>query len=143
MELLTAEHWSQVRAAIGIEVDDVDLPDTVITMSIFLGRARSAVKTQDPLWETRVGDAWSHLENAVVYFTAANIVMSFTRNDSETFGTLYKWTRTIVPAATLATALAAQGQDEIDLVLNPDVVDDDERPIMFTLGNECWTGRAW
>jgi hypothetical protein len=133
-ELVTRLEYRHIRSAIDLAIDDEALPDDVISLPIFLGRARVNVKYQDVLWRTRTGDEWQHLVNATVYFTAAYLVLPLVRNDQETFGTRWAFKRTLIDPETLSTTLAGIAQTELDAVLNVGSLDA-ERPTMFTLAN--------
>lgn len=132
--ILTDQDYESVRQAIDTTLDDVSLPDDTIALSIFQGRAELECMEQDPAWNTRTGAALQHLRNAAILFTAAYIVTSLSRNDSEVFGQRYQFKRTLLSASVLASSLQAQAQSEMDaILLTADVVA--ERPTFFALGD--------
>jgi len=137
MALITVDDFPAVRAAINIELDEVGLPDSIIALPIYLGAADSAVKQQDPLWNTRSSSELRHLKNAVIYFTAARILVSLPRVTSEAFGQRYSYKIDQVSTGELASSLQTFGDDEINAVINPGVDETLEQPITFSLAQVC------
>lgn len=79
MTILAPAEYAAIRAAIDVALDSESLPDSVIALAIYLGAADLEVKTLDPLWATRTGDALIQLTNAAIYLTAARLAPALPR----------------------------------------------------------------
>lgn len=135
MALITSDDFPAVRAAINVTLDEVGLPDAVIALPIYLGAADTDVKARDPLWATRTAGDLRHLKNATIYFTAARLVLSLPRINSETFGQRYQFRVDQLSPTEQAASLQAFGDMEIEAVINPGSDELVEKPVMFTLAN--------
>jgi hypothetical protein len=86
MPILTSTSYGAIRAAIDVTLDSEALPDAVIALPIYLDAADLEVKTRDPLWASRTGDALIQLTNAAIYLTAARLAPALPRLLGEDFG---------------------------------------------------------
>jgi hypothetical protein len=137
MALITADEFPAVRAAINVELDEVGLPDNIIALPIYLGAADNEVKRRDPLWTTRTTAELRRLKNAVIYLTAARIVIALPRPNAEAFGQRYSYKIDQLSAAQLSSSLEAFADSEINAVLTPGSDETLEQPITFSLGQVC------
>lgn len=129
--LLTPTEYPSIRAALDLSLDSESLPDRVIELPIYLAAADLEVKTRDPDWATRTGDALIHLTNAAIYLTAARIAPAVPRLQGETFGD-YRYQLQSVDWEARAAALDSMADAALDTILDVgDMVSD--RPTRFAL----------
>lgn len=115
--LLTVQTYPSIRAALGVLVDSSLLPDNIIQLDLYAGRAQSWLESKDPLWATRTGDDRKHLVNAVVLRCAgllANVMPTLT---SEAFADKYNYSAQPVDWAARSAALMADADAEVQLVI--------------------------
>lgn len=131
--LLTVQTYPSIRAALGLLVDSNLLPDSIIQMELYAGRAQSWIESEDPAWATRTGADRQHLVNAAVLRCAgllANIMPALT---SETMpGGEYNYSAQPTDWPARAAALMADADDEMQAVVAPGSTTPAAMPVMFT-----------
>lgn len=120
MPILTEENLELVRKAIGVELTEDDLPDNVIALPIYQGRAETWATKIDPQIADRVDEELQQAQNAIAFKTAAFLVTAMPFLTEETFGVREGYRRQEVDTQKLAEALASAAQAELDAYLNPD-----------------------
>ena len=71
MAILSSADYPQVRAIIDPSLDENTLPDSILSMDIYQGRAESEVKSMDPDAETRTGEDLNKIKRAVILLMAS------------------------------------------------------------------------
>jgi hypothetical protein len=72
--LIDSGDYAMVRAALDVALDETKLPDTTITLDIYLGAAEREAKSRDSSWASREDDELAQLKAATAYLTAARMV---------------------------------------------------------------------
>lgn len=129
MTILTSAAYPAVRAAIDLSLDTTTLPDSVIALSIYLDAADLEVKTRDPAWASRTGDALTHLTNAAIYLTAARLAVAIPRVSGEDFGD-YAIKIQAVDWEARARWLRSQAESALDALLG--VADTDASDVLHS-----------
>lgn len=141
-DMFKLSDYPTIRASIDLDLDDTGLPDSIISMPIYKGSGENMVLARDPLALYRIdpGNATyytpenaAHIRNAAILFTASLIVLALPQIQRETMGTHYAYQKTVVDRIDLSSTLEGRGEQELDFILHPGIVDD-LRPTMFTLG---------
>lgn len=129
--LLTSTDYPTIRAAIDLSLDSTSksLPDATIALPIYLDAADLELKTRDPLWATRTGDALVQLKNAAIYLTASRIAPTIPRLVGEDFGN-YAYKLQSVDWEARAAALRALAEEALNAILDPGDATSD-RPTFF------------
>ena len=131
MAMLNPEDYPEVRAAIDADLTESGLPDSVIAMGIYSGRAISRVLQLDPQAESRTGDDAEHVRRAAVFFCASYLVPRVVRATSVNTQTRdMSVQKSLYDPDKLMADLEAAATGEIAQILTPD----DEtpyRPTMF------------
>jgi hypothetical protein len=130
--LLAAVDYPAVRAALDLTIDAATLPDAVIALPIFAGRAEQTILRLDPAAPTRSGEEAEHVRRAVIYLTAAYIAPHVPDLLGEQFGP-QRYTR--APQDWRAHARYLQGLAELELaaVIGEDALGLGLRPRSFDL----------
>lgn len=131
--LLTVQTYPSIRAALGVLVDSNLLPDTIIQMDLYAGRAQSWLESKDPLWATRTGADHQHLVNAVVLRCAGLLASVMPSLTAEAFAGEYNYSAQPVDWTARAAALMADAEDEVQQVIAAEEdVSTANMPVMFT-----------
>ena len=133
--LLTVSLYPQVRAALGVLIDDTLLPDSVIAMDLYAGRAQTWLEERDSQWATRTGSARQHLVNAVVLRCAGLLATAMPAMTAEKIGDEYSYSGQAPDWQERAGALLSDAESEVQAVI---ATDDDEAataymPTFFTV----------
>ena len=115
--LLTVSLYPQVRAALGVLIDDTLLSDSVIALDLYAGRAQTWLEERDSQWATRTGSARQHLVNAVVLRCAGLLASVMPALTAEAFAGEYNYSQTPVDWTARAAALMADAEDEAQAVI--------------------------
>jgi hypothetical protein len=130
MAILTPGDYPQVRAAIDAELQESGLPDQIIGMDIYSGRADARVLQLDPDAETRTGTDRDHVRRAAIFFCAAYLVPRVVRATSVNTQTRdLSIQKNLYDPDKLMADLEAAANDEIAQVLTPE----DTTPNRFTM----------
>ena len=118
-ELLPAENYAAVRAALDITLDSAALPDAIIALDIYAASAVRDVLAVDPIAADRAGDELLHAQAAAVYFCAARLIGALPQitRDEEPGNTIV---RQAYDAAERAAALRGLASAELDAYLATD-----------------------
>lgn len=132
--LLTVSLFSQVRAALGVLIDDTLLSDSVIAMDLYAGRAQTWLEDRDSQWAARTGSERQHLINAVVLRCAGLLATAMPAMTAEKIGDEYSYSGEAPDWGGRAAALLADAESEVQAVI---ATDEDEAltaamPTMFT-----------
>lgn len=132
--LLTVQTYPSIRAALGVLVDSNLLPDSIIQMDLYAGRAQAWLETKDPLWATRTGADHQHLVNAVVLRCAGLLASVMPALTAESFkGGEYNYSAEPVDWTARGAALMADAEDEVQQVIAAEEdVSTANMPVMFT-----------
>ncbi len=117
--LLSTTNWPAVRAALDVSLDDKQLPDSIIGMDIYSGRAVREVTARVEGATALTGDSEKRVIAAAVFLTAANIapaLPSIMRAESQHLAIQRKEVDWNKRAADLRQA----AEDEIAELLEPD-----------------------
>lgn len=71
MAIIDVSHCDQIRAAILADLADQDLPNDIIAMDIYMGRANAEIVERDADAESRTGADGSRVLRAAIYLCAA------------------------------------------------------------------------
>lgn len=113
MPILTSADYPAIRAAIDTSLDTAALPDSTITLPIYLEAADLEVKRRDPNWASRIGDQATLLKHAAIYLTAALLVPAVPQIKRETFAD-HEYDRQLMTAADLVASLRARASASLD-----------------------------
>lgn len=130
MTLIAPDDYPAVRAALDTSLTKKMLPDNVIALKIYQGRAESLVTGRDPDAATRTGDDRQRIQRAVIYLTAALIAPAVPQI-LQSRGQYLSYQRRVIDWEKRAAELKQMAHDEIDELLNPDGAI--ARPVMFTV----------
>lgn len=131
--LLTVGTYPSIRAALGLLVDSNLLPDSIIQLELYAGRAQSWLETKDPLWATRTGADRVRLTNAVVLRCAGLLASVMPSLTAESFAGEYNYSAQPVDWAARAAALMADAEDEVQQVIAAEEdVSTATMPVMFS-----------
>ena len=131
--LLTVQTYPSIRAALGVLVDSNLLPDPIIQLDIYAGRAQSWLESKDPLWVTRTGADRQRLTNAVVLRCAGLLASVMPSLTAESFAGEYNYSAQPVDWTARAAALMADAEDEVQQVIAAEEdVSTANMPVMFT-----------
>lgn len=131
--LLTVQTYPSIRAALGVLVDSNLLPDSIIQLDLYAGRAQSWLEAKDPLWATRTGADRQHLVNAVVLRCAGLLASVMPALTAEAFAGEYNYSQTPVDWTARAAALMADAEDEVQAVIaSEDDAVTATMPVMFS-----------
>jgi hypothetical protein len=86
MPLLTDADHAQIRAAIDIDLDAEDVPDSVIALDIYRGAGERAVAALVTDAESLSGDDLARAKTAAILFTAALVTEGLPRITQERIG---------------------------------------------------------
>jgi len=143
MSIISSDDFDSVRAALDTSLEADDLPDVLIALPIYAGRAELLLLERDPLAATRVGTEALHIRLAAIFFTASLIApaipaITSLKADEVQYARTIDW-------YVRAGDLRALADAEIDAVLNVGFEDDADRPIAFTTagGGRSWAVRAY
>ena len=115
--LLTVQTYPSIRAALGVLVDSNLLPDSIIQLDLYAGRAQTWLEGKDPLWAARTGADRTHLVNAVVLRCAGLLASVMPALTAEAFAGEYNYSQTPVDWTARAAALMADAEDEAQAVI--------------------------
>ena len=115
--LLTVQTYPMIRAALGVLVDSNLLPDSIIQMDLYAGRAQTWVESRDPSWATRTGADRQHLVNAAVLRCAGLLAPTMPALSSESFLGEYKYDANPVDWDARGQALLAEAENEVQEVI--------------------------
>ena len=130
-ELLPAENYGMVRAAIDISLTSAVLSDAIIALDIFGPSAVREVLAIDPTAASRMGAELLHAQAAAAYFAAARIIVALPIVTREAGLGFSRETRTVDPAAR-AAELRGLASAELDAYLE-DTPATADMPSMFTV----------
>lgn len=116
MALLTSADYPEVRSAIDLSLDDQTLPDAVIGLSIYVGKAEAYIAS-------RTSDTGASAKRACIYYAAYLLVKleAIPALRSEDQGTAGNYSRDPSNWVRKAAALLEQVEDELDEI-------DEEQP---------------
>lgn len=117
--VLTSVSFPAIRAAIDVSIDSVMLPDSIISLDIYQGRAESELGQLDPDYAERDGDDEIRVKRALVYLTAALLCKVVPQITRETIATL-STQRAQVDWNERASELRAMANDEVALYVSED-----------------------
>jgi hypothetical protein len=123
VDILTASDFPEIRATLDVSLDITNLPDAVIALDIYLGRATEWVMSRNPAAETYTGavDATSRaIRRACVLATAALIAPSLPWLTQETYENQIGYKRVAVDLNSLVADLWSQASAQMDLSLPTD-----------------------
>lgn len=123
MPIITLADFPEIRAALDPTLDASNLPDSVIDLDIYRGRAEEWVISRNPAAASYAGavDGYSRaMRRAAVLATAAYLAVNPPQLLTETFGQKYSYRRAEVKTQDLAADLWAAANDQITLSLPPD-----------------------
>lgn len=134
--LLAPTDYPAIRAALDLALQAKDLPDSVIELPIYLGKAEQSILQRDPEATTRTGTEQQHIKNAVIFTCAALLAPAMRNLQRERVGEwegayqAMDWTKR-------ATELRALADEELAAVLEPAPTPGPETtiPIFFALAN--------
>ncbi len=132
MSLIDATHYPAVRAAMDLALDDKMVSDDLIASSIYQGAAEAEVLRLDPLASSRTGGDQTHIQNAVILFTAALMTPALAPLQAANMNQAEYGKREHNVEVDIAR-LRARAQAEINSVLNPGD-DTAGMPTFFTVG---------
>lgn len=115
-DILTADLYPSVRAALDVSLDAATLPDGVIGLDIYAGAAERWVKANDPQWSAHlaVPDDAMRLRNAAVYSCAALLAYAVPVLTREDIGQSdYSYSRDAIAPADLAAQLRTRAAAEL------------------------------
>jgi hypothetical protein len=131
MAILTTAEYPAIRAAIDVSLTSKQLPDTIIGLDIYKGRAESEVIRVYSTAETETDpEKISHITNAAVLIAASLLVKSVPFLTRETFGN-YQYQRARIDLDVLAANLRAQADDELAQLTSTDITEN--MPTFFTV----------
>jgi hypothetical protein len=110
---VTSDQYPAVRAALGLDIDEVILPDETIEQQIYIDAAESEIKRRDTQWADRTGVQAAALVNAAIYFVAARIAPSMADIIGEKLGANQEYSRKAVDWPNRAIQLRASGEREL------------------------------
>jgi len=135
LALLTTSDYPAVRAALDTSLDDGDLPDGIIGLSIYQGRAEAFVLRRDPLAQTRTGADAQHVKNAAIFLTAGYLAPALPAVISDDYGD-HRMQRKPMDWIARGQLLTQRGEAELDvLLLPPALLVTSARPRMFTVAS--------
>lgn len=130
MSLITASDYDAVRKALDVELDADTLSDDVIGLDIYAGAAERDVLARDPLAAVRSGVDAQRVRTAVILYTAAYLAPVLPRLTGEHHAD-YSYTRQAIDPDELAGTLRARANQELAIILEPNVPVTASRPPMF------------
>lgn len=122
---------ANVRAAIGADIEAVNLSDAIIALDIYSGAAIFEVQQKDPLWAMRTGNDQTRLNRAADYLTGARAVYAIPAIKSEKYET-QSYDRTPLDPNAVAARLTEWAEAEIAIVTG-ETSSTDAMPTMFSL----------
>lgn len=140
--LLTVSLYPQVRAALGVLIDDTLLDNSVIAMDLYAGRAQTWLEERDSQWDTRTGSARQHLVNAVVLRCAGLLATAMPAMTAEKIGDEYSYSGQAPDWGARAAALLADAEAEVQAVIatDEDTAITAYMPTMFTAARPYTSG---
>lgn len=128
--LLTPADYETIRKAIDVDLDDVKLPDNVISKSIYERAAINDVLELHPTAEAETGNNLWRVKNAAIFFCAARLCPVVVRITSLTIQARdLNYSKPVFDPATRAAELRGLANQEISEVLTP--TEAAARPTMF------------
>ncbi|MFZ1401124.1 MAG: hypothetical protein WAS33_29735 [Candidatus Promineifilaceae bacterium] len=127
--ILSTTNWPAVRAALDVSLNDKQLPDSIIGLDIYSGRAVREITSRVADATTLTGDSERRVIAAAVFLTAANIapaLPSIMRAESQHLSVQRKevdWSKR-------AAELRQMAEEEIAELLEPDTTGA-YRPTLF------------
>jgi hypothetical protein len=121
--ILAATDFPEVRAALDVSLDITNLPDDVIALDIYLGRATEWVISRNAAAAAYVGavDAASRaIRRACILATAALVAPSLPWLSQETYENQHSYKRQEVDLGSLVADLWSQANDQIEASLPVD-----------------------
>jgi hypothetical protein len=118
--ILAVGDFPEIRAALDVSLDITNVPDAVIALDIYLGRATEWVVDHNPAAASYVGavDAPSRaLRRACILATAALIAPSVPWLVQEAFENQHSYKRQVMDLGMLVADLWSQANDQINLSL--------------------------
>ena len=132
--LITPTVYPQIRAALGVLVDANLVPDPIIAMDLFAGRAQTWIEETDPDWATRTGADRQHLVLAGVLRCAGLLAAAMPNITAETFGAEYSYSGKAPDWEARSAGLLADAETEIQTVLSDaDTALTASMPTLFTV----------
>lgn len=131
MAILSSTDYPSIRAALDVDLDSSNLPDSTIALDIYSGAADALVYDRDPDADDRTGSDADRIKRAAVYFCAALLAPVVVRITSLAVQTRdVSYSRPVFDPAERAAELRALAEAEIDEVLTP-AEEAPGRPTMF------------
>lgn len=117
MAILTTADYDEVRAALSLDIDANDLPDSVIGRDVYQGAAEREVLVLAPnaMNYAPGSPEWDHVRVAAIFFTAARLALRLTRVSSERIASWSASYLTMDPEQ-LAASLRAQAMAELGAI---------------------------
>lgn len=86
MALLSAANYAEIRAALDVSLNDLQLPDAIIAYDMYAGRGQRQVLAAIPTAESLAGDDLLRARNAAMFYTAAFIAPAIPNIVSKSMG---------------------------------------------------------
>lgn len=115
--LLTVQTYPSIRAALGVLVDISLLPDHIIQLELYAGRAQTWIESKDAAWATRTGADRQHLVNAAVMRCAGLLASVMPSLTAEAFAGEYNYSAQPVDWQERGAQLLADAEDEVQAVI--------------------------
>lgn len=132
MALLTTADYPAVRAALDTSLDDGDLPDDVIGLSIYQGRAEAFILRRDPTALDRIAADAQQIKHAAIFLTAGYLAPAIPAIISDDYGE-HRMSRKPMDWIAQGHFLIEQGEEELNVLLvAPTLLTTVFRPRMFT-----------
>lgn len=132
MPLIDDSAYDEIRAAIDVSLTSKQVPDALISMSIYQGLAERDIINLLPTAEVDMDDPVKavHIRRAVIFLTASHLIPQVPFIVKENFGN-YSYTRKDMDLAIQADVLRGLAENEIAIITGVDVFISPV-PILFT-----------
>lgn len=132
MAILTSAEYPAIRAALDVDLNDKDLPDSTIALTIYQDAADQDVLDIDPDAEGRTGDEAAAVTRAAIYFCAARLAYAVVRITSLSVNTRdISYSKATFDPEERAAQLRAEAEEELAEILEPEE-EAPRRPTMFS-----------
>ena len=129
MAILGIDDYSEIRAAILSDLEEHDLPDSLVGLDIYVGRAEAEIVERDPDAASRTGADGNRVRRATIYLAAALLCPAIERKTRVQIQTRdVSYSRASFDARVRAAELRGMADDELAQVLTGS---SPTRPTMF------------